>query len=433
MKVKLYRILAFCIISTRCFAGDVMQMSLKDTVDRVIRENLSLKSEKLLQDEKKLSRDTSWNFLYPEMSVSASASKNYSYIGATENRNSSTLSLSGSASWSLRASDFLDIFKSINDFQIGKLDYEIAKTEVKNKAVLYYYLLQVDREQIELQKMLQDNSRARLNNAKLGYRNSEVSRIELLRKEYNYKENSDRLTALENNYQILMIRFKQLLNIPDDVMLEFSDKLPEIEQLNIEHLKEAEAEKTISVFQLQLESEKVRLENKKNIFRFLPYLSMSFSAGTDAVAQERNWQDDSQQSIALRAAVTLPLNNILPFSSVQASILKGKKTLDRAKLAVEEEIQNQSTEKIAGLTAINQLLTSCESHKENCGITKEAYLLSERAYQEGELDYQTLSDTESDYREAVYNLQYVKYELLKSILDFGKRFNISLQQLGVIE
>lgn len=433
MKEKLYFISVFCIVCVYGFAADTMQMSLKDVVDRVIRENLSLKAEKLRQDEKKLSRDTSWNFIYPEMSVSAAAAKNNAYINAEQSRNSSTLSFSGSVSWSLRAQDFIDIFKSINDYQIGKLDYDVAKKEVKNKAVLYYYLLQVDFEQIELQKMLLDNSKARLNNAKLGYRNSEVSRIELLRKEYNYKENSDRLTALENNYQILMIRFKQLLNIPDDVKLEFSDKLPEIEQLNIGHLKNANAEKTISVFQLQLESEKQRLENKRNIFRFLPYLSMSFSVGTDAMPQEEKWQDNTAQSIALRATVTLPLSNILPFSSVQAGILKGKKILDRAKFAVEEEIQNQNTEKIAGLTEINQLLTSCESHKENCTITKEAYQLSQRAYQEGELDYQTLSDTESDYRKAIYNLQYVKYELLKSILDFGKKFNISLQQLGVIK
>lgn len=433
MKGKLYWIFIFCIISTYSFAGDVMQMSLKDVIDCVIRENLSLKGEKLLHDEKKLLRDTSWNFIYPEMSISASAAKNHAYIDTLESRNSSALSLSGSVSWSLRASDFLDIFKSINDYRIGMLNYDIAKQEVKNKAVLYYYLLQVDFEQIEVQKILLNNSKARLNNAKLGYRNSEISRIELLRKEYNYKENSDRLTLLENNYRILMIRFKQLLNIPDNVKLTFSDKLPEIEQLNIEHLRNAEVEKTTSVFQLQLESEKQRLENKKNIFRFLPYFSMSFSVGTDVMPQEKYWQDNSAQSLALKAAVTLPINTVLPFSSVQVGILKGRKTLERAKLAVEEEIQNQNTEKIAGLTEITQLLMSCESHKENCNITKEAYQLSQRAYQEGELDYQTLSDTESDYREAMYKSLYVKYELLKSILDFGKKFNISLQQLGVIK
>ena len=117
----------------------------------------------------------------------------------------------------------------------------------------------------------------------------------------------------------------------------------------------------------------------------------------------------------------------------ETSFLKGKKSIDRLQLATEEEIRNQNTEKIAGLTGINQLLASCESHKENCSITKEAYQLSQRAYQEGELDYQTLSDTESDYQEATYNLLYIKYELMKSILEFGKQFNVSLQQLGVIK
>lgn len=426
MKGKSYWIFIFCIISTYSFAGDVMQMSLKDVIDCVIRENLSLKSEKLQQEEKKLQRDTSWNFIYPEMSVSASASK-------TVLERKGSLSLSGNVSWSLRTHDFIDIFKSINDYRIGKLDYDAAKQEVENQAVLYYYLLQVDFEQIELQKMLQNNSKARLNNAVLGYGNSEISRIELLRKEYNYKENSDRLTSLENNYRISMIRFKQLLNIPDNVTLTLSDKLPEIEQLNIDYLKNAEAEKTISVFKLQLESENMRLEHKKNIFKFLPSLSMSFSIGTEATSQGKNGVDNPSQRISLEAAVTLPLTNILPFSAVQASILKDKKILERKKLALEEEIQNQQTEKIARLTEITQLLTSCESHKENCNITKEAYQLSQSAYWEGELDYQTLSDTESDYREAIYNLSYVKYELIKSILDFGKKFNISLRQLGVIK
>ena len=31
------------------------------------------------------------------------------------------------------------------------------------------------------------------------------------------------------------------------------------------------------------------------------------------------------------------------------------------------------------------------------------------------------------------NLLYVKYELVSSILEFGKKFNLSLQQLGVIK
>ncbi|MBR2317825.1 MAG: TolC family protein, partial [Spirochaetales bacterium] len=269
--------------------------------------------------------------------------------------------------------------------------------------------------------------------AKRGYRNSEISRIELLRKEYNYKENCDKLTSLENSYQILMIRFKQLLNLPEDVQIDFMDKLPDIEELNIDLLKDVNAEKTTSVFKLKLETEKQQLANRKNIFQFIPYFSMSFSMGTEAMPTIKNWQDNTNQNISLKAAVTLPLGNVLPFSTVQTNILKGKKSIDRLQLATEEEIRNQNTEKIAGLTGINQLLASCESHKENCSITKEAYQLSQRAYQEGELDYQTLSDTESDYQEATYNLLYIKYELMKSILEFGKQFNVSLQQLGVIK
>lgn len=430
---KLYWILIFFTVSTFCFAGEIIQMSLKDAVDCVVRENLSLKGEKILLDEKKLSRDTSWNFLYPEASMSASTSQNHAYINTREKGTSSSLSLSGSISWSLRASDFLNISQSINNYQIGILDYDIAKSEIEKNAVLFYYLLQVEREQIELQKILLDNSKNRLDSAKRGYRNSEISRIELLRKEYNYKENCDKLTSLENSYQILMIRFKQLLNLPEDVQIDFMDKLPDIEELNIDLLKDVNAEKTTSVFKLKLETEKQQLANRKNIFQFIPYFSMSFSMGTEAMPTIKNWQDNTNQNISLKAAVTLPLGNVLPFSTVQTNILKGKKSIDRLQLATEEEIRNQNTEKIAGLTGINQLLASCESHKENCSITKEAYQLSQRAYQEGELDYQTLSDTESDYQEATYNLLYIKYELMKSILEFGKQFNISLQQLGVIK
>jgi outer membrane protein TolC len=255
----------------------------------------------------------------------------------------------------------------------------------------------------------------------------------LLRKEYNYKANQDKLTTLENSYQILMIRFKQLLNLPENTKLEFVDKLPEIEELNISQLENVNPEKTLSVFKLQLQEQKQNLENKKNIFRFLPYFSMSFSMGTDAMPSKKDWQDNTTQDISLRASVTLPLGNILPFSVVQTDVLKGKKAFERSRLATEEEMRNQNTEKLAGLTQIKQLLASCESHKENCNITKEAYQLSQRSYLEGELDYQTLSDTESDYQEATYNLLYVKYELVSSILEFGKKFNLSLQQLGVIK
>lgn len=426
-------ILIFCFISTFCFADNIIRLSVKDALDYVIKENLSLKGEKISLDEKKLSRDTSWNFLYPDASISASATQNRSYLNMKESNLSSKLSLSASVSWSLKASDFLDIYQSINSYQMGKLNYEIAKNEIESKTVLYYYLLQVEAEQIELQKVLVDNNKNRLDSAKRGYRNSEVSRIELLRKEYNYKEKCDKLKSLENSYQILMIRFKQLLNLPENVILEFSDKLPEISQLNIPQLGNTDIQKTRSLFQLQLDTERLHLESKRNIFQFLPYFSMSFSMGTNALPAEQKWHDNTTQDLSLKATITLPLGNILPFSSVQTNILKSKKALEKMKLAAEEEIQNLNTEKIAGLTEINQLLVSCESYKENCMITKEAYQLSQRAYQEGELDYQTLSDTESDYQEATYNLSYVKYELMKSILEFGKKFNVSLQQLGVIK
>ena len=324
---KLYWILIFFTVSTFCFTGEIIQMSLKDAVDCVVRENLSLKGEKILLDEKKLSRDTSWNFLYPEASMSASTSQNHAYINTREKGVSSSLSLSGSISWSLRASDFLNISQSINNYQIGILDYDIAKSEIEKNAVLFYYLLQVEREQIELQKILLDNSKNRLDSAKRGYRNSEISRIELLRKEYNYKENCDKLTSLENSYQILMIRFKQLLNLPEDVQIDFMDKLPDIEELNIDLLKNVNAEKTTSVFKLKLETEKQQLANRKNIFQFIPYFSMSFSMGTEAMPTIKNWQDNTNQNISLKAAVTLPLGNVLPFSTVQTNILKGKKSI----------------------------------------------------------------------------------------------------------
>ena len=429
---RLCWILIFFVFSASCFAAQVMEMTLKDAVDCVIRENLSLKGQKLLLDEKKLSRDTAWNFLYPEASLVASASQSYAFLDAKENKSSSSIGVSGSVSWSLRATDFFNIYQAINSYQLGKIDYDIARSEIESKTVLYYYLLQVESQQIDLQKILLDNSKNRLDSAKRGYRNSEVSRIELLRKEYNYKENRDKLTTLENSYQILMIRFKQLLNLPEDIKLEFVDKLPEIEELNIALLENVNPEKTLSVFKLQLQEQKQILENKKNIFKFLPYFSMSFSMGTDAIPSKKDWQDNTTQDISLRASITLPLGNILPFSVVHADILKGKKAFDRNKIATEEEMQNQNTEKLAGLTQINQLLISCESHKENCNITKEAYQLSQRSYFEGELDYQTLSDTESDYQEAMYNLMYVKYELISCILEFGKKFNLSLQQIGVI-
>ena len=124
-------------------------------------------------------------------------------------------------------------------------------------------MLQVESQQIDLQKVLLDNSKNRLDSAKRGYRNSEVSRIELLRKEYNYKANQDKLTTLENSYQILMIRFKQLLNLPENTKLEFVDKLPEIEELNISQLENVNPQKTLSVFKLQLQEQKQNLENKK--------------------------------------------------------------------------------------------------------------------------------------------------------------------------
>jgi outer membrane protein TolC len=430
---RLCWILMFFAVSVSCFATQVMQMTLKDAIDCVIKENLSLKGQKLSLDEKKLSRDTAWNFLYPDASLAASASQNFAYLNGKENKSSSSLGVSGSVSWSLRATDFFNIYQSINSYQLGKVDYDIAKSEIESKTVLYYYLLQVESQQIDLQKVLLDNSKNRLDSAKRGYRNSEVSRIELLRKEYNYKANQDKLTTLENSYQILMIRFKQLLNLPENTKLEFVDKLPEIEELNISQLENVNPQKTLSVFKLQLQEQKQNLENKKNIFRFLPYFSMSFSMGTDAMPSKKDWQDNTTQDISLRASVTLPLGNILPFSVVQTDVLKGKKAFERSRLATEEEMRNQNTEKLAGLTQIKQLLASCESHKENCNITKEAYQLSQRSYLEGELDYQTLSDTESDYQEATYNLLYVKYELVSSILEFGKKFNLSLQQLGVIK
>lgn len=418
-------LLFFLFSSLALFPETIFPLTLQEAIEYAISNHLPLKIEERGLKNRKLDRDSSGNSFYPR--ISSSFSSFFSEKFDNPHQRTSSLSAGVDISFPFHAENFVSIYYTINEYKIGLLQYEDAERRLRRDVIKAYYALQIEKEDKKLKVKLLQDAKNSYETALRGYHNGEISQIELLRKEYNYRSSQNNAASAENQYQLSLIQFKRLLNLEAQKKLELVDRIPEIGRYDISLFDQIDVEQSSSILALELNVIKQKVLQMQNVAQFIPSISLgiSFSSSIEDVGK-KGWRETvsaADSTAKFSFTLSVPLSLGLPFSKEQTALIKGNNEIHQVQLALEEEKHNKQAEMAANIVAMKHILTTYEREKYNVSIAEKAYQLSAQSYQEGNINYLEVSNAEADYEEAALKLLRSRYDFIMKLADIEYTFH----------
>lgn len=422
-------IFLFLFIPFMLFSDEVKSIKLEvnQAVSKALQHNFTLKNEKIELVNKTFLYATVWNNLMPDGSLSFSLGKSYS----TKDKNSTTLNsigLGASVSLSLKGEHIYNIINSYQNYKKEKITFEQVKNSIIVEVKKYYYELIVLKTKLELLQKRVDTAKSRYDAASLKYSINSISESDKLKSEYDYKKLVYEMNQTRTNYFTELYAFKNLLGFNTEEEIELISDLPDIKEIDYEKLLLQGIDKN---FEIQLLLQEIKLSKStkdKYIFSFFPSFNLGYSYSKSVNYEQGRFnsltEDDWNNSNSFSFSVNIPLGNLLPFSSLQTTLITAINEINKAKnnlLLTKERVKSSV---ITNINQLRELEANMLSLETNLKIAESSYLSVEKLYQSGSKSYLELKDAENDLFEANATLLDARYQYITVLLDTYYILNI---------
>jgi outer membrane protein TolC len=445
--ILLTLLLGFYIYPLDQTTDNVIKLDIDTAISKALNHNFSLKNDKIDLDSKTLLLATSWNKFIPSTSLQGSIGTNKSLNSVTtteivngkkrtstamEETSNNSATLGFNTSLSLNAKTIFDINQLAIDWKNGLLTLDQARNQLKNNIKKYYYNLVILKEQLDLQNSLVENSKARFDTAILKLNLGVISELDKLKSEYDYKSALYNLSKMSTNYSSSLMQFKQLVGIDNNKKIDLITPIPDIKQLDFKKIPNESIEKNPDIIMLtqQLKSE----ENGRNSFiaSLTPSLGFSYQFKTafnkDPFANQwfADTYNDWDKSNMFSLSLSIPIDELFPFSSVQNNIITSQQNIQKIKNSIEEKKETVKNSLLTTILKLKEVESNIDSLNINASIAEETYKLAEKQYNLGGKNYLDLKDAENNMYDAKINILNAKYEYLSNLLDLQYLLNIEL-------
>lgn len=421
----------------------VTKLDIDSAVARAIGHNLPLKNNIIDNTGNMISAITSWNKLLPNTSLSASIGNNYTYktvtndITDTETYNedtTNTLSVGFNTSLTLGAKIFFDIKQTILDYQNGMINYQIALNKLKISVKKFYYNLILLKEQLELENNKLENAKRRFEAASIKLKVGVASEIDKLQSEYDYKSIQFENKKAVDSYNSNIFQLKQMLGLDTNENIELISNIPEVIPLDYNELAKLPLGDNLDIklIRQQIISE----QNSRNqyIASLTPSISFSYSASSsfnkDPVKDQwfTDIKNDWDKSGTFRFSVSVPLDPLFPFSSVQNNIIKEQLAVKKLENNLEDQKEKNKLSITQSIINLSQIEEDISTLTTNIDLANNTYQQIEKLYNAGGKSYLDLKDAENNLFDAQIKLLNAKYNYLTNLLDLKYLLNIDEKQ-----
>ena len=198
----------------------VLKLSLKDSIDLAIKNNLSLKKERFNFKDKEVDVWTLFNKFYPDLG--ASSSLNFK-------PDSAGINFSLSSGYTFNAKTIFEIAETNINYKLGKIGYEQAqKSIVKNIKKLYFRIV-LQKKELFIKEKILENAKNRLNKAIIQFKDGEVSDLDKMNEELTYKTLQPEVAKLKNDIKNNLNQFCLLIGLEPNKEVILIDEIPKIE------------------------------------------------------------------------------------------------------------------------------------------------------------------------------------------------------------
>ena len=422
-----------------------LTIDIEEAVAIALKNNLNLKSNKVDLDYKKWSRYMVWNNFLPSVNSSIAWSRGNAWKSTIE---SSGVSIPNSSpewsfganiglNWNLNAALVFGAIATMQDYQNGRLSFEIAKnTLMLNVRKSFYYFLLLKR-RIEIKEEQMANALKRYDQAEINFRNGRISEYDMLGTKVYYENLKPDLVSLKNSYNTSLLQFQQLIGIEDDVRLSFVGTLSidgkSLDSFDYHSLASKYVENRLDI-QIQKHSIKL-LDTSKKIA--IAQMTPSFSLGVGYspsfqknIFKSDTWSKDDKDWIdggSFRFGFSLALDPLFPFSTAQMNIIQIQNNIKKSEIGLQQLRLNAKLEIQTFVTNTEKSKQTLSSLKENIALAQKAYTMAEQAFRAGTKDRLSVENSQLDLDNAKLNMLMEEYNYLINILDLENAINSSLE------
>jgi outer membrane protein TolC len=426
-----------------------MASAQKITVDRAVElaiaNNLSLASERVGVESRKLVRDTAWNAFIPSMSAGASLSRlndkpegivvpGFFEIPAGPQWN---LAFTLSASLRLNVALRDGIRQTVLDYEGGLLSLETAQKRLSRDVRKSFYDLLLQNEGIALTEQSIAAADKRYAQARANYQAGLVPEYAVLSAQVALENLKPGLVAQRNAYDASVGAFRMSLGLERTapVALDGTIGFAPV-PVDGPRLIDARLPMRLDIRNLDLAILSLRNARAAAVNQSMtPSVSLSFLVDPtfgrepfkDDLFSSDNW---SQSRGAVTLAITMPLDPFLPDSSTRVSMTKLDNQIRQTELQRSLALRAAELEVETLVRNLDRTRTSIATLELNVGLAERAYRLAEEAYNAGGRELLEVQNAELELNKARLEVLRAKYSYITGLLDLEYAVDMSLREEG---
>nr|WP_319475123.1 TolC family protein [uncultured Sphaerochaeta sp.] len=414
-------------------------LGLDDALERARMHNLSLQGNAIDVNAAKRDIDTSWNLFLPNLNLSLSHSGSGPVFNAAEvpgltgptkvGFRDTGLSLGLNMQFTLNMAVKEQLESYHLGYQIQKVTYEQAKSEIqRNVTKLFYYLL-MEKQNIEVQEANLELARQQWEEVKEKFEQGFASEVEVLTSELSYEQMKPPLQQSKNQYASNLLSLKALLGMDLSEPLEVEGEIPTlIEHLEVTELQEYLAKSySIALLDLNLASiEKQKELNKKQAFT--PSLSLQGNYGISG--WNDSYSNSFSDSFSYTVSVALPLDGFIPNSRTQVGLASMDDSLDKLALQRQQALRQMEVRVISQVQNLNMLSLQADLAEQSLAVSERLYEAQVIQYYSGYLGFVSLEESRNNLMRAKQGVLGVQYQYISALIDLLYDLNIPMKEFN---
>ena len=393
-------------------------LSLDEALTLALKKNVSIKREEISLGAAERASAHSWNSLLPSVSISAN--------DEIEFPNINNFGVEGKVSLSL-SSDFIASMKKAKlDYEAKKISFDEAILEITATVKESYFSLLLAKQNLDFFKENLESAKVQAEQNEERYRRGTLSEMEYLSSKLSYEKLKPELKAQELSYQKELKTFCLFLGLDDEAVIlngSLEDFIAQYAVLFDDAKKTAISEAVKngnipSILNLKKQLEAALKDiSVTRLASYGPSANLSYS-----INPVINGSEKTQIKQSASIGISLPLENLLPFSKGADSIQTAKDSVNDLQLQLTEKSKCADAEYSHIIQSLSQKEESLESLKNFVNLAQKNYEATKFAYSKGMTEFLSMQNASKENLEAKMNLQNELLETLKLYISLEKLY-----------
>ena len=452
--------IALSLISQSMFAQERMSISVDQAVEIALDNNLSIKVEEVNLENKRITRDNSFNVFYPSISAGTTMSLLNTAQSIPTEGEPNNITIPGGSSLSIpTAGDPRDLIGSLNiniaaqlnfsfqlisafqftitDYDRGVITLEQARIAIERDVRKAFYNLLLMQISLENTKESVNLAEERYEQASLNFRNGLVDEFTMLSAQVAWENTKPLVSELEVAIKNARRQFLFLLGLNSEIDIilegELSGAVPQY-TLDTQRIVLEMLDNSPELQGLRLAAKLQQIQTELTFEQFLPTISFGYQltpsfdiyGDTDKTTGGIEY-DDIRGAFAI--TITQPLDFFLPGSRMFSTLETQSNTVRQLDLQISQlsntlEIQiRQLTETLARQFAV------IDTRALNVDLAQRAFDLAQAGYNAGVRELLEVRDAERELNNARLSLYREQFVAISTIIDVAALLGIEVEEL----